>query len=68
MTFCIMHYDGVHMRGRGESVGPKKRILLFHENRTVVALRLLVTARLRPAMPSVVTNFAAFSPCDDGGW
>ena len=51
--------------GSGESVGHKRILLLT--NRTVVALRLTVTARMASALAPMIANFAAFAPCDDTG-
>jgi hypothetical protein len=50
--------------GGGESVGHKRILLL--ENRSVVALRLHVTARMAATLEPVVANFAAFAPCSTG--
>ena len=46
----------------GESVG-HKRILLLGENRTVTALRFVVTVRMVETLAPIVANFAAFGPC-----
>ena len=47
--------------GYGASIGNKRIMLL--QPRTVVAMRLTVTALVHEAFAPVIANFAGFAPC-----